>query len=638
MYINDKMLEQGYEKFMSNVTFEDVVSQIKDKLDIIDVVSKDVILKKSGGNYWGLCPFHNEKTPSFSVNPAKGIYKCFGCGEGGDALSYLIKTRGVSFGELIKDLASEFGLELPNSYAPDKNKDVREQMIKACAKAADYYQHALFATSEGATALSYLNGRDIDEKIIKRYMLGFAGKEPNHLYKELKKQFTDEVLEKAGLVLKTAKGDYIDRFRNRISIPIHDENGDIVAFGARAIEEGQNPKYLNSSDSLIYNKSKLLYGLYFAKDSVKQTDSIIIMEGYFDVISAQAHGIENCVASCGTSLTTEHVKLISRYSKSRKIYLSFDTDSAGVKATSRGAEVIKSAFTGLGNIKQFDESYVDTNNDKYACEIRVITPPEGKDPDEFIRNAGAEEFFKHLEHAPLLLDFQVNSVLKRKSSAKTPKDKLDLVKEIIPIIGEIQNKITRSEYVKMVASTLNIDENAMMEEVNKLDSEVQQPFNVNRIVTKSSNILDKAQKNLLSLYLIYENPLSLVELNEKINCVKFSNESLIIVKDTIDKLICSVNNVKALSEQLYIEFAQNEAIKAIITDLLCISESFNNLSRKDFQAIIDENINKINQCFLESERVEMRKLYKEVNDNDNEALKLQMQLRDKINSRLTGDN
>ncbi len=624
---------------MSNVTFEDVVSQIKDKLDVLDVVSKDVILKKNGGNYWGLCPFHKEKTPSFSVNPAKGIYKCFGCGEGGDALTYLLKTRGTTFKELIKDLASEFGLELPNTFSGVKNKDVREQMIKACSKAAEYYQHLLFASSNGANALSYLNNRGIDEKIIKRYLLGFAGKEPNHLYISLKDKFPNDILEKAGLILKTQKGDFIDRFRNRIIIPIHDENGDIVAFGARAIEEGQNPKYLNSSDSLIYNKSKLLYGLYFAKDSIKQSDSIIIMEGYFDVISAQAHGIENCVASCGTSLTSEHIKLISRYSKSRKIYLGFDTDSAGIRATQRGAEIIKEAFTGLGNIKQFDESYTSSNNDKYACEIRVITPPEGKDPDEFIRNVGAEAYFKHLEHAPLLIDFQINEVLKHKNEAKTPNEKLKLVKEIIPILAEIQNKIILSEYVKMVAAALNIDENAMMSEIKQIDSEYQvSSHNINPIVTKSSNILEKTQKNLLSLYLVYETPFSFKELKEMIKDVDFSNEKLIIVKTTIDKLICSVNNVKALIEELYTNFAQDEEIKVIITDLICISETFNKLSRKDFKSIIDENINKINNCFLDVEKTEMRNLYKNVNDDENEALKIQMQLRDKINSRLTGDN
>lgn len=623
---------------MSNVTFEDVVAQIKDKLDVLDVVSQDVILKKSGGNYWGLCPFHKEKTPSFSVNPAKGIYKCFGCGEGGDALSYLLKTRGLTFKELITDLARDFGLELPNTFSSVKNKDIKEQMIKACTETAKYYQHSMFASSFGEKPLSYLNNRGIDEKIIKRYMLGFANKEPNQLYLTLKKQFTDEVLEKAGLVLKTQKGDYIDRFRNRIIIPIQDENGDIVAFGARAIEEGQNPKYLNSSDSLIYNKSKLLYGLYFAKEAIKQSDSIIIMEGYFDVISAQAHGVENCVASCGTSLTPDHIKLISRYSKSRKIYLAFDTDSAGVKATQRGAEIIKEAFTGLGNVKQFDESYIAASDDKYACEIRVITPPEGKDPDEFIRNSGVDAYFEHLKHAPLLIDFQINEVLKNKHEAKTPNQKLKVVKEIIPILAEIQNKIIRSEYVKMVASALNIDENAMHSEINRIDSEISHVGgNFNPIVTKSSNILEKTQKNLLSLYLVYENPFSLQELNEMIMEVKFNDEKLIIVKNTIDKLICTVNNVKALIEKLYINFAQDEDIKAIITDLICISETFNKLSRKDFKSIIDENINKINMCFLESEDIEIKNMYKNVNDNENEALKIQMQLRDKINSRLTGD-
>lgn len=624
---------------MSNVTFEDVVSQIKDRLDVLDVVSKDVILKKTGGNYWGLCPFHKEKTPSFSVNPAKGIYKCFGCGEGGDALSYLVKTRGLGFKDLIKDLASEFGLELPNTFSGVKNKDVREQMIKACTKAAEYYQHSLFASSDGGSALSYLTNRGIDEKIIKRYMLGFASKEPNHLYVSLKDQFTSDVLEKAGLILKTQKGDYIDRFRNRITIPIHDENGDIVAFGARAVEEGQNPKYLNSSDSLIYNKSRLLYGLYFAKESIKQSDNIIIMEGYFDVISAQAHGIENCVASCGTSLTPDHIKLISRYSKSRKIYLAFDTDSAGIRATTRGAEIIKEAFTGLGDVKQFDESYVNTSSDKYACEIRVITPPEGKDPDEFIRNSGAEAYFKYLEHAPLLIDFQINEALKLKNEAKTPNEKLKLVKEIVPILAEIKNKIIRSEYVKMVSASLDIDAEAMASEVNQLDSEVQiSTINVNPIVTKSSNILEKAQQNLLSLYLINEGHLSFKELKKMMDGVEFSNEKLIILKTTIDKLICTVNNAKALIEHLYVNFAQDEEIKALITDLICISETFNKLSKKDFESIIDENITKIERFRIENEHAELRNLYQNVNDNDNEALKIQMQLRDKINSSSTGDN
>ena len=627
---------------MSKVTFEDVVSQIKDKLDIVDVVSKDVILKKTGGNHWGLCPFHKEKTPSFSVNQAKGIYKCFGCGEGGDSLSYLLKTRGMGFKELVTELADQFNLEMPNSFSGTNNRDVRDSMIKACSKAAEYYQSTLFASAEGEKALSYLNKRGIDEKIIKKYMLGLASKEPNRLYLTLKDKFTTEILEKAGLILKTQKGDYIDRFRSRLIIPILDENGDVVAFGARALEEGQNPKYLNSSDSLIYNKSKLLYGLYYAKESIKKSDSIIIMEGYFDVISAQAHGIENCVASCGTSLTPDHITLISRYSRSRKIFLSFDTDLAGIRATQRGAEIIKEAFTGLGNIKQFDESYISSSNDKYACEIRVITPPEGKDPDEFIRTAGADAFAHHLENAPLLIDFQLNEVLKNKNEAKTPSEKSKMVKEIIPIFAEIQNKIIRSEYIKMVASTLNIDEASIQSEVDKMGRSSSYPsarVNVNPIVTKTSSIVDNAQKILLSLYLVNESNFTFQQVKEMIDSVEFGNEKLIIVKTTIDKLICTVNNVKALIEQLYTDFVQDEETTSIITDLISISETFNNLSAKDFTAVIDESIARIKQCRGEAEGKEMKKIYKNVNDDENEALKLQMQLRDKINSRLrTGDN
>ncbi len=629
---------------MSNITFEEAVSQIKDKLDILEIISKDVILKKTGNNYWGLCPFHKEKTPSFSVNPSKGIFKCFGCGEGGDALTYLMKTRGLEFSELIKELAQEYGVELPNTYSKSPDKSIKDSMLKACEEASEFYTHNLFSSSASKVALDYLTNRGIDENIIKTYSLGLAPKEPSKLYKKLKENYSDDVLEKAGLILKASSGEYVDRFRNRIIIPIHDENGNVVAFGARALEEGQKPKYLNSSDSLIYNKSKLLYGLYFAKDSVKELDSVIIMEGYFDVISSQAHGIKNCVASCGTSLTSDHIKLMSRYTKSRKIFLSFDTDAAGLKAANRGGALIKEAFEGLGDIKQFDESFTETSNDKYACEIRVITPPEGKDPDEFVRSVGADEYLKYLEKAPLLLDFQINQVLKNNKDATSPVEKVKVVKELIPILKEINNKIVRSEYIKVVSSTLKIDEKALTSEISKsINSTAFSPKieenNVKRIVTKSSNIIEKAQKNLLSLYLVNVKPLNFQEINEKLENINFTDENLIIVKNTIDKLIFSVNNVKVLTEALYVKFASDEEKKAIVTDLVCISEAFNNLNKKDFIATIDELSKRIDDFHLAEENKKLRIQYKNVNDNDTEALKFQLQLREKLEKlkKTTGD-
>lgn len=617
-------------------TLEELISQIKDRLDIVDVVSEQVVLKKSGNHYWGLCPFHKEKTPSFSVNPQMGIYKCFGCGAGGDALSFIMKTKNVEFMDLIKDLAQQFGLEMPkNLRHGEGSKDIKEQMLKANSRAVDFYTDRLLKNQDSDTenVLKYLTKRGISKDVIKKFHLGFAPKTYTALYDELKKDFSDDILEKSGLVIAGQKTRFIDRFRGRIIIPIQNEFGDFVAFGARAVEEGQSPKYLNSPDSLIYNKSKILYGLYTAKEAIKEQDSVILMEGYFDVISAQAHGIENCVASCGTALTQEHVKLLSRYTKSRKIYLSFDTDSAGQKATERGAEIIKEVFEGVGNLKLFDESYISTSSDKYACEVRVISPPEGKDPDEFIRSVGADSYRQYIQHAPLLVDFQLNNILKDKENYKTPTEKARFVKKIIPVLREIGNKIVRSEYTEMVAQALNIDGNVLEREVNSFSQADAASEIFVKNVTKNISVLQKAQKNLLSVFLVPESPLSFEQIKAIIGDTAFEDKTLIIVKSTIDKLICTVNNVKELIEHLYTEFIQNPELQAIVTDLASISESYKNLSPKDFENIIKENINKINQCQREKEKEQMRNLYKNVNDDDTEALKIQMQLRDKINNR-----
>jgi DNA primase len=616
-------------------TIEELVSQIKDRLDIVEVVSEQVILKKNGGHYWGLCPFHKEKTPSFSVNPNLGIYKCFGCGEGGDALTFIMKTQNKEFMEVVRELAQKFGLEIPKNFNKSEPKGLKDEMIKACTKAAEFYNLRLLKDKEPETTqvIEYLKGRGINSDIIQKFTIGVAPKAYAMFYKKFRNEFSEEVMEKAGLIIKTREGEYIDRFRNRIIIPIQNEFGEYVAFGARAIEKDQQPKYLNSSDSLIYNKSKLLYGLYTAKESIKNDDSVVLMEGYFDVISAQAHGIENAVASCGTSLTADHIKLLSRYTPSRRIYLSFDTDAAGQKATNRNAELIKEAFTGLGNIKQFDESYISTSNDKYSCEIRVIAPPEGKDPDEFIRSVGAESYREYMEHAPLLLDFQLNSIMKDKP--KTPVEKTKTVKEIIPLLQEINNEIVQSEYIRMIANTLNIDENALMREIkksNRISSSSER--SVEKIVKKNISISEKAQKNLLSVFLVTDNHFSFEQIKQMIGDTPFTDETLINVKSTIDKLTCTVNNVKELIEKLYTAFVNESETQKIITDLISISETFQNLDDNDFVTVIIENINKIKECQAKKEQEQIRNLYKSANDNETEALKIQMQLRDKINNRL----
>lgn len=621
-------------------TFEEALSQIKSQMDIVDIVSEEVVLKKKGSNYWGLCPFHGEKTPSFSVNAERGFFKCFGCGVGGDAITFLMKIHNWDYMQTIKYLAERYNVELPE-YNGDggKHKEERTLMTEACKKAVEFYQDILLSSPSDNIAVKYLNKRDITPAIISKFSLGLSLKEPNMLYNKLKRDYDDSILEKAGLILKSNQGRYVDRFRNRIIIPIQNEQGEYIAFGARAIEEGQNPKYLNSSDSPIYNKSRILYGLYTAKEAIKQEDSVVIMEGYFDVISAQAHGIHNAIASCGTSMTLEHVKMLSKYTRSRRIYLSFDTDLAGQNATKRGGELIKSAFSGLGNIKQFDESHISTNDDKYACEIRVVSPPEGKDPDEFIRSSGAEAFKSYIEHAPLLLDFELNQLLKKKNEVTTPQEKSELVKEILPVLNDVQNPIIQSEYVKIVATALSLDDKALQQDVKKVsrtDFIVPEVSSVN--VTKSSPIEEIAQKNLLSLFLVNVSPYSTDMISGRIKSVNFTNKTLIIVKDTIDKLINTVNNVSDLTNKLYIEFSQNQEIKSLITDLICISETFNNLKEVEFDAIIRENIETLEKCRLNEEHLQMKKLYQEANDDETESLKVQMQLRDKIKKLRTGDN
>ncbi len=616
-------------------TWDELVQQIKSRLDIVDVISEQVVLKKRGNSYWGLCPFHKDKNPSFCVTPHLGIYKCFSCGEAGDALKFIMKTRNMDFKDLIIELADKFGLEIPKTHKSDgtSTKEIKEQMLAATMVAAEFYHDLLLRNkdSNSEIALNYLTKRGIGTDIIKKFHIGVAPKAYSVLYDELRKDFSNDILEKAGLVLKSDKGGYIDRFRNRVIIPIQNENGEFVAFGARALEADQNPKYLNSSDSLIYNKSKLLYGLYTAKDSIKTEDSVVLMEGYFDVISAQAHGIENCVASCGTSLTADHVKLLSRYTKSRRIYLSFDTDSAGQKATTRGAEIIRDVFSGLGDIKQFDESYVASDKDKYACEIRVVAPPEGKDPDEFVRSVGAEAYKMYMENAPLFIDFQLQNILKQKDQFKSPQEKAQFVKQIIPILAEIKNRIIRSEYIDMVSQSLSIDANAIRTEMRVFERvNAPQTERIVKNVTKNTSVMQKAQKNLLSVFLVADSPMTFTQINEMIADVTFDDELLIFVKSTIDKLICTVNNVKELIEHLYTEFVENPEAQAILPELVATAEVYRGLDEEDFGNVIRETINKINHCRQMKETEHIKSLYKGVSDDDPEALKLQIQLRDKI--------
>lgn len=357
---------------MSEISYQQAVEEIKNSLDIVEVVSKYVVLKKAGRNFQGLCPFHNEKTPSFVVTPDKQIFKCFGCGEGGDVFTFLMKINNQSFAEVVEEQAEILGIELPKFKSGDNQnkKHEKERLYDAMDLAAKFFKKNLEGNSK---ALEYLEKRGIDETAIAKFSLGLAPKGMTELKDYLTNLgFTIDELSKAGLVYEK-DGSYYDRFRNRVIIPIKDINSNTIAFGARAVVDGQAPKYINSPESIIYNKSAVLFGLNRAKDAIAKNDGVIFMEGYFDVISAHLGGVEQAVATCGTALTPQHIKLISRFSPSRKIYLAFDTDSAGKKAIEHGAEVIKNIFNNLGDIKQYDSNF----NEDNVCEIRVVQEIQG---------------------------------------------------------------------------------------------------------------------------------------------------------------------------------------------------------------------------------------------------------------------
>ncbi len=620
----------------NNKTYTEVIDEIRNRLDILDVVQSRVVLKKKGANYWGCCPFHNEKTPSFSVNVQKGIYKCFGCGEGGDAISFLMKINNQSFSDVIKDLAQQFNIELPSSKGDSKQYNEEKLQVKSLlSKTCDYYHNNLFTLPEAKGALEYLLKRGITKEIIDEYKIGYSKKGYTDLQTHFKADFTPNIMDKSGLTVKTEKGDVVDRFRHRIMIPIRDEAGNVIAFGARAIDEGQNPKYLNSPDTIFYNKSRVLYGIDVAKQKMIEDDYVVIMEGYFDVISAQSAGLKNAVASCGTALTVDHVRMIAKYSKSRRIFLAFDTDSAGLKATQRSTEVIKEAFVGLGNLKIFDQSYSGLTDDKYTCEIRVVAPFDSKDPDEYIREYGIEQYKKYMRKAPLLLDFQLEQSLKEYNNNFSPTDKLNLVKKIMPLIEEIPNNIIQNEYIKLVADRINIDENALIREVNRGKKYKKKEISdFSPIVTKSSNICEKAQKNLLSLFLVCEGHTDYRYLSQVIKNVKFIDKNLIIILETIDKLSCQVNNdVEKIIQSLYTQFAEDNQLKDIITDLIYIADSFKNLSEKDFKLVVHENAARIQKYHADCEKKELATKYKNLDDDDVESMQYQMQLREKLKNK-----
>jgi len=435
----------------------EVIAEVRARASILDVVSELVVLKRAGKNYMGLCPFHNEKSPSFTVNQEKGFFKCFGCNEGGDVFAFVQKTKKVEFIDSVRELANKYGIKLVESQEERVEYDKRSGMKMLYEQASQYYQRLLQDPKEGMEGREYLKARGITEETQAKFRLGYAPHYWDGLlnYMTGACQATTGQLLDAGLIRQRQGGSgHFDLFRNRLMVPICDSDGQVIAFGGRTMGDDQ-VKYINSPESPIYKKGENLFAFNLAKDSIRKNDSVIVVEGYFDAITPHQFGFENTVATLGTALTEAQARLMVRNTESKRVYLAFDTDQAGLKAMERGVETLAQVASGVG------------------IDLRVLRVPGGKDPDECLRtkdengNATGPEIFKQaLASAPELIDYQIEEAL-RGSDTTSHTGRIEAARKVIPVIATMKNTVARMEYIRQLASRLNIREDAMITDVRQ---------------------------------------------------------------------------------------------------------------------------------------------------------------------------
>jgi DNA primase len=421
---------------------EERIEEIRNRVNIVDLVSEYVTLKKAGRNYLGSCPFHKEKTPSFTVNAEKQIYHCFGCGEGGNAFSFLMKINNMTFPETVRHLAGKLGIPLPaREFTPEEKgrEDLREILLRVNHLAASYYARTLRLPA-GTRGKAYLEKRGIKPEVIETFQLGYAPEVSPPLRDHLQREKVSlKHAEQAGLLVSRKDGDYYDRFRGRLMFPIEDVNGNVIAFGGRIIGEGE-PKYLNSPESPIYVKGRNLYGLARAKNAIRRDETLIIVEGYFDLLALWNHGIPNVAATLGTALTREHVDLIRRYTGA--VALTFDTDTGGKAALERSM----SLFLERG------------------LRAKAVVLPDGKDPDEFISKHGKEAFLVEIGRARALVDYYIDEVIGQGTNID---DRRGALKDAIPFMAGISDAAERGQFMKRVSERLGVDEELVRSEVSR---------------------------------------------------------------------------------------------------------------------------------------------------------------------------
>ena len=424
--------------------FESFKEQVRSTANIVEVISGYVPLKKRGQNFWGCCPFHGEKTPSFAVNPAKNMFYCFGCHEGGDIFKFIMKMESCDFMEALKLLAARYGIPVPErqkTAVEIRREKHRERIYETNATACRFYQACLLNTPYGKGALAYLNGRGISQEIISSFSIGYALDSFTSLLSNLGRHgYKGEELLAAGLVAEGRQQLY-DKFRNRVMIPIKDPKGKIVGFGGRVLDNS-TPKYLNTAETEWFNKRRLLFAMDVAYKAIRSSRQAIVVEGYMDAISLHAAGISNVVASMGTAFAAEQAKLLKRVAD--EVVFCYDSDSAGRKASVRAVSIARTE----------------------GLKVRIAGVPEGKDPDEYVRRYGKEAFLKVLSEAREGIDFQIEETILQ-SDVSNLAGKVDAVSNILPFLLECKSEIEAAEHMRRLAQRLTIDEGLIVEEYRK---------------------------------------------------------------------------------------------------------------------------------------------------------------------------
>ena len=567
---------------------DELIEEIKSSNDIVDVISKYVTLKRSGRNFFGLCPFHKEKSPSFAVSPDKQIFHCFGCGAGGNVIHFISKIEGLDFKDTLEILANRVNIELPtlNNYEDDKTAKLKQKVYEINKIAAEFYHQNLYK-DKSKIAQEYIKKRKLDNKTLKAFLIGYSGNF-NELYMLLKqKGFTIEEMLASSLIKKTKDSGYMDSFRKRIMFPILDIRERVIAFGGRVLDDSK-PKYINSPENIVYNKGRNLFGLNVAKKY--DTKKIVIVEGYMDAISLYQRGITNVVASLGTAMTEAQGRLLRRYSE--QVILGYDSDGAGQTAILRGMEILQN----LG------------------CDIRVLQIEGAKDPDEYVLKYGPERFQKCVDNAISLVEFKVR-VLKKELDIENVNDKIKFLNEIAKILSKVTNQMEREIYISKLSREYKISKEAIYSEVNKimysnnkgskkLEKKVSTIQSKDNPKNQISNAILK-RENLVIYLLINEYEKSYKKLKDVITLDDFQNEQN---KQILKKMYEQLEKGNISTNQI-LDWFEDEKIISHITEIMTY----------DFEIVdIEKAIEDLISIYEKEKLIDKRnKILKQLEDTSN---------------------